>query len=346
MNTRKLPSMLLGLLLTPAVLPAATYCVGTRAELESALAQSSGDGVDDLILLKAGAYALTTTLRANLLAGENLGLSGGWQNAFGPCAVQGLDASASVLDGQGQRPVLSIEGSGGTNDIVVSNLTIANGLRTAGDNSVRAGGLTVYAQPNHTGSILVERVRFLGNSAAMPGAALAIVSRDDFVVRNNLFFGNSAPAATGMLLEAAGNGHVVNNTLRGNTATSPATSSVSIAFVYAPASQYLLSNNLMWANVVPGQDDLFATSQTVLFSNNIEVQGGAAAAVSVGNTALDPQFAPDSSGRLLASSPLVNRGITGALGGIGSLDLDARPRATGQVDIGAYELQEFRNGFE
>ena len=57
------------------------------------------------------------------------------------------------------------------------------------ENSVRAGGLTVYAQPNHTGSILVERVRFLGNSAAMPGAALAIVSRDDFVVRNNLTVG-------------------------------------------------------------------------------------------------------------------------------------------------------------
>lgn len=337
--------LLLYLLWASPPAPSAIYCVGTTAELESALAQSSGDGQDDAIQLRAGVYRPTSTLRANLLSGEDLTLSGGWQNLFGPCAVQSLDAGASELDGQQQRPVLSIEGSSGSNDIEVSNLSISSGSRSAGDNSVRAAGLTIFGQPNHTGNILVDRVRFQLNASAAAGGALAIVSRQGFVVRNSVFFGNSAPAAAAMNLSAPGTGYLVNNTLLGNTAVSAGASIASIQFNYSPSSLFVLSNNLLWANALPGQDEFQASGQTLLLSNDIQVYSGTPAPASSGNLAVDPQFAP-SSARLLASSPLINRGINGALGGIGGLDLDAKTRAVAAVDIGAFELQEFRNGFE
>ena len=85
---------------------------------------------------------------ANLGAGDAEAAIAAAQNAFGPCAVQGLDASASVLDGQGQAQLVPVN----TAELVNSQYRITSGLN-AGQRVVIEGidrltpGTQVIAHP-------------------------------------------------------------------------------------------------------------------------------------------------------------------------------------------------------
>ncbi len=334
-------------LLAPIAAPAITVCVGNAGELASALSYiPAGINVDE-IRLRPGNYSLPASLNVTLHAGEGLILSGGWVSLLGECNFQAGDATSSVLDGQGQHPVLQIVVLAGSSDVVVRNLSIANGNRTLVHPDFGAGGLTLTGHDAHTGDMLVERVRFVANESFDNGGALRLTGHGKLTVRSSLFLNNVAPAAAGMLLYGSDDVFVVNNTATGNLATNASTSSATMAFVYGPASSYVLTNNLFWGNVVGNQKDLYASSQTTLIRNNVQVQSGAPSAASTANGSVDPQFEPAGEGRLQLTSPLINDGVNAALGGIGTLDVANKTRATGIVDLGAYESERmFFDGFE
>lgn len=347
MHHRKLLTATLLALLAPSAAPAITVCVGTASELATVLGATSGDGADDEIRLYPGNYALPASLNINLLAGEDLTLSGGWTSLFGQCNLPSGDATSSVLDGQGQRPVLQIVAVGGDSEIVVRNLSIANGRKTAAHPDFGAAGLTLSGSPAHVGEMLVERVRFVANESIDNGGALRVAANRKLTVRNNLFLDNIAPGAAAMLLNGGEDSYVNNNTATGNLASDANTSSATMAFVYRPASNYVLTNNLFWGNVVGSQKDLFVSAQTTLIRNNVQAQSGVPSGLSSANTSVDPQFEPAGEGRLMATSPLINDGVTAALGGIGTLDVANHTRVIGTVDLGAYESENFfADGFE
>ncbi|MBK6725826.1 MAG: hypothetical protein IPG63_00975 [Xanthomonadales bacterium] len=272
--------------------------------------------------------------------GESLIIEGGWQDAFGPCAMLTNDASRTVLNGNGLSHVLAIQGSSGTGSIKVRNLTIRGGYRF--DPALWGAGL--YIVGTQLGDISVERVRFIDNVSNSVGAGLHVSGGGDVSVLNSVFFGNvSGLNAAAMHIYSNQNIYVTNNTVSGNFASLPG---LAAAASFLAPSTYL-SNNIFYANTDPGQSDVFADSSVALVRNDIEILTGSPSVLSNGNTSVDPSFIGGGDLRLQDDSPLVDLGTNAAFGGVGTLDIAGSPRINGIIDLGAYESAPLMSdGFE
>lgn len=365
---------LLGLAALTRPVMAATFCVGTVAELRSALiaAQASGD---DEIRIRAGTYAIDATLVYNTTQPGWLVIGGGYSEGGGlPCGARSLDAGATVLDGQGQRQIMILAhqppaGTAASTRMYVENLTFANGVGTAFQ---RGGGLNAFMLPaSAVNELWLENLVFRGNSGYFGGGLDASVAHGMLRLVNSRFDSNSAPdsafghAALGVSSSPAAYGYaivVANSTFTrgrclGNTG-GPRGCGLSI--FTGTGLDSVVANSVFHDNPIA---DL--TTQVVSpFGSERVVVRDSLMPVDIGNLPRsverpltgNPRFvdvaASDFTPR--EDSPLVNRGqlpIPGAYTQFNGFDVGGGLRNRfGGIDVGAIERQSlvrvFGDGFE
>ncbi|MBK6725827.1 MAG: hypothetical protein IPG63_00980 [Xanthomonadales bacterium] len=347
----RIASLILGTaaLLAGATLPrtaaAAVYCAHTSSQLRSALVSAEDNGVDDTIRLTRTDFDTQgSSFHAFVGADESLTIEGGWQDAFGPCAMLTNDASRTVLNGNGLSHVLDIEGSSGSGSISVRNLTVRGGFRP--DPAPWGAGLHMIG--TQFGDISIERVHFIDNVSSSIGAGLYVSGGGDVSVLNSAFFGNSSYLnAAAMHVYSAHTIHFTNNTVSGNLAGQPETSEAAAHFGTPNSGSIFLSNNIFYANTTSGQSDLHVGLTTTLITNDIESMAGTPSPLSIGNVSVDPNFIGGSNLRLQEDSPVIDFGNNSALGGVGTVDIAGYTRINGIIDLGAYESAPLMSdGFE
>jgi hypothetical protein len=343
----------------PLAAVAATHvaCVGSAVEFTAALASlnTSTANVDaDEIRIRTGHYlapeggwvgAVTTR--------HDLSILGGWTDAT--CTQRTPDPTQTILDGHQLVGVLTINTPLiPDSDVVVSGLTFQNGK---GGNAFEsnAGGLKIGdPNPISGGRILVERNIFRNNTAVgngfsgAIGGLLAATDGESLVVRNNLFLDNTSPNSSAAYLYSNNRIDVVNNTFVGNDSVDVA-QATRVALGYFTLTGLALGNNVFWNNAGgPGAFDVDAGGAqfsvgAALANNDLQSIKGEPVA-EAGTLHVDPLF----SGPLFSlqpTSPLIDRGFSGAAGGIGDLDLVGAARVQGNnVDIGAYEVAASSTG--
>lgn len=324
---------------------AATFCVGSAAELQSAL-QSAASNADnnDLIKVRPGTYLAPAGGfgRNQIFDGaDSITIEGGWINLFNNCDFASPNSTGTIIDGQNTQPGLIINRGVGTGSTTVRRLTIKRGFQ--GGNTIetnRGGGIGVFTVVGSDGGTTLENLILSDNNASLLAGG-AYVGGEPVIVRNNLFVGNGAPGESA--LSTISNGSVVyvnNNTFTQNVNPSPSGYTLS----FNGSSPIYLSNNILWNN---SGRDVFATNRT-LISNTVQTLEGTLGATSNGNTNVDPRFISASDFRLQPNSPAINEGANAPFGGLADRDLLGTVRMIGPaVDRGAYESERgFANGFE
>ena len=101
---------------------AATFCVGTSAELQSALTVTRTNSQDDLIQVQQGTYygnfiyASTESFGVTIEGGHTVG-----------CASRVVDLTNTVLDGEQNGVVLALSVPNVAADFMVDGVTLQNG---------------------------------------------------------------------------------------------------------------------------------------------------------------------------------------------------------------------------
>jgi hypothetical protein len=351
-TTRPLPHPATTLALALALAPtgfapahAATWCVDDSNELQATLQAAVANSEDDVVRLEAGIYRSTSPdgfVASNFSSQAfDLEISGGW----GPGCLLRLAGLRSTIDGELQRPGLSLNGTLDVRgQLAIRNIQFLRGLST---NPNRAGGLTV----NRGYDIVIESNLFRQNTLVHPNSAasggLYALSEGAIVVRGNLFVDNDADsppntaagAASVACYSLSASASFNNNTATGNTADVGSAADIGGVRVFGLANcSWSLANNILWDNA--GLDLALDVAGVDLRSNDIDDRGGSQPpATMTGNLRVDPRFVSATNRRLQRGSPLVDAGINGPAGGLPASSFDGGPRVVAAVvDIGAYEL--------
>jgi hypothetical protein len=369
-----LPACAVGLATAVAPAAAATFCVGSVAELRSALQSAQAAG-DDEIRIRAGTYAVDATLVYNSTQPGWLVVGGGYADSGGvPCNTRSTNAGATVLDGLGQRQVmiLAYQPPDGTTTgirMVVENLTFANGV---GSGFQRGGGLNAFLQPaSAVNELWLENLVFRGNSGYFAGGLNANVANGMIRLVNSLFDLNSAPDTAfghaALYVSASpsvyGSGTVVANSTfargrcLGNTG---GPRGCGLLIRTGTGVNSAIVNSVFFDNPIA---DLTAEIFSPNGSERVVVRDSLLP-VDIGNLPRiierpitgAPGFvdAADGDFQLREDSPLVNRGvlpIPGAYPQFNGFDVAGGLRIRfGAIDVGAIERQSldpvFRDGFE
>ncbi len=321
---------------TPPAL-AATFCVKTSAEFQSALNTAASNASNDNIFLTTGTYAVgAQEFVFNSSEAYSLRVTGG----FGTdCFTQTRNAALTVLDGLSQSQILNLTTS---NIVELHFLTLQNGSRSGSS----GGAMQVDGIGNASQVLLANNI--IRNSSSDYGVSGAIFSVAGTVtLQGNLVTGNTGPGGPiyigGETRVAV---HLTSNTVVGNAADPG-----SPAIVYVGAGSDVpmdASNNIFWSNT--GAPDLDFVGGTMLLMNNdyqrIDATLGDG---SSGNLSVDPQFVSTTHFHLRATSPLLGIGTLVPPGGLTDFDLDGHNRIShNAIDLGAYENEEgiFADGFE
>ncbi len=330
---------------------AATFCVSTPTEFQTALTTAQSNGQNDVILVEPGAYVVNAPL--DYYASENfdLSVSGGWEG----CVHHHNDPRYSVIDGHSAYALAHFVGApNSTGNISVSWLTFRNGAGAGSSNPVVFGLVAGWQ-----GALTVENNVFT-NLEGRVGSGVTAVELDSdqgtILVRNNLFANNRTDSLASPVHLLANNpvfsyvGEFTNNTATGNmTGDSNGTETGGIHIT--GAGIWSVTNNITWGN--SGHDLHLGPNIYYLHNNDIGSSTGGTPFSTGNNLAVDPGFV-DTNGnyRLRGDSPLVNAGLNSAPGGIGTYDIGGAPGTNrlvfGTVDIGAYELQDriFADSFD
>jgi len=347
---------------------AATFCVTTSTQLQSALDDAETNNQDNVIKIAKGSYVtLGAPFSYNQMitnADGNLEISGAWSDLMGdPCGQQlAVTPFDTVLDGNSSTRVMEIIPSNSA-DVTISHLFFINGLTS----SSPGGGLYVSAAQNNTGTFLLQQSAFINNEAGY-ASAVHISGFDTMRIKNNLFVANknvvAGIGACVYLFQVNAYGiYFINNTVLANHQVLSSTSGGGVLIGAYDSSSSMVANNLFWDN-----DDrdlsLIGNGQHHLINNDIGVRGGTEPFVDSDNFSAAPKL---SVGGSFDYSPSINSHLVNA--GYqppavpptplpfnhdwshGPLDIFGNIRAQyGRVDIGAYEspheLPIFRHGFE
>jgi hypothetical protein len=330
------------------------FCVGTTAELRSALQTAASNGTDDQIRVKTGTYRGDGAGPvASVATSEDgaLTLRGGYVDVAGfECASLSSDPTATNIDGEDVRAGLRLAALPGSSAaITVQNLTL-----TRGSTAEFGAGLDVGGVSGYTGNVLIERVIFVDNVASF-GGALNGYTAGTFTLRNSVFRGNVATdnGAASVVASHPGTAayriFIGGNTFVTNACTDddpPCNAGVRIGL--SGNARAAVFNN---AFVLSDGTDLSFNGNGLadLLSNNLQAFTGTPG-VQSGNLMLtEPGFVDLLGGnfRLRFTSPLREAG-NGAFD-LGALDAAGRPRLSDErYDIGAFENDEilFSDSFE
>ncbi len=327
-----------------SIASAAVTCVSNAASLQAALDAAEVNGEDDEIRIRQGVY-LSPVGGFSYISSEDqdLALRGGYE-LIGIDCVQTGGAEATVLDGEGARPVLFLEeaGSGSVVDFTVEKLTLRNGS----DASSPGNGLSIWNAAVANIGTFVHHCILTGNFSPSGGAFQVYAGGGAIRFENNLVAGNNATGGGAGFLDSTAPGPgagvtLVHNTIAGNDDVN----GYGGVIVRAPVA--LLADNILSGN--DGFDLLLldaATNDYVLERNDLgEVSG--AFTTTLGNLTDPAGFVGGGDYRLRVVSPLRDAG-TQSVATIAATDVAGRPRLFGsEVDIGAYEsLELFLDSFE
>ena len=349
-------SCLLALILAPIVpAHAHTFCVGTPAELTSALssAGTTYKNEDNSILVKHGTYVGAWTY--SIYTTHSITISGGYYDFFDGCLPDSLpDPALTVLDGGNTSTVLGVTlPAASSGNVTIAALTFAHGKETVNG---FGGGLTVLAAGANSGNVLIERNVFEHNTNTAgigSSAALAVSTSGVMTIRNNLFAANTSNMSPAMnLYNSAGHAYVTNNTVAYNTLTAAPINNASAIYNGLGAAYAVFVNNIIvYINSGAG-DDIALNGRMTMIDNDVGVSNGAPEGSSIGTVSIDPKFVDvnNYNFRLKPASSLINAGedtTSSFLGGISPFDLDGNARTVGTaIDFGAYESDVlFANGF-
>jgi hypothetical protein len=366
----------LALAATAAPVAAATYCVGTVAELRAALQSAQAPG-DDEIRIRTGTYLVDATLVHVTAQPGWLAVTGGWFEGGGlPCGGRTTRADATVLDGQGQRQVMVLSyqpGDASTSGArhFVDNLTFQNGVGTGFQ---RGGGLDIgLFGANATNEVWLENLVVRNSSGYFAGGINAYAANGYVRVVNSLFDGNSAPTTAGAHLAIVVNTSpsaytrsvvVANSTFAGGTcAGNPGagyTRGCGLAINMGATPTAEVANSAFFQNQIADLTvEAFggsASNRIFVRDSLLPVANGTAPAVISSPVTGDPRFVDAAAGNFLPreDSPLLNRGvlpIPGPYTQFNGFDVAGGLRnRLGAIDVGAFELQNldpvFRDGFE
>jgi len=353
------------LLLTVATTAAdaATWCVGTTAELRSALAAAEGNGEDDEIRIRIGHYSAApggtswdSTFAYESEEAYDLTLRGGYITAFGSaCGFRITDASQTELSGSHLEAVLVVVvGADSSADVRVELLTLRDGRAQSVGPAVQVRSF--LSESN--GDVSFDRVILRNNDSRGDLGNLTIWTSGLVSITNSLFLANrtdSGAMAVGLMLQSGGSqpNLIVGNTFVGNGCLpgDSCDAALGITSDVGGDTQVVVANNVFAVN--NSTDDISVDGPLGLFlyhNNFVGLSTNVAPEVNVGNLALfNPGFVDPLGGdfRLLPESPLRDAGATSLA--LTAYDLDGLPRIHGaDVDIGAYEsrVELFGDGFE
>ena len=351
-------------------LHAATYCVGTAQEFQNALTAAAASTGDDEIRMRAGVYTFFQPFLYQSSVTGWINIGGGWREASdSPCGAQDLNASLTVIDGEGVRqgllmvfnpPVSTTQ----TMRYLVNNMTIRNGKASQFG---RGGGLYMFADTRVNTEIWLDNTIFHGNSGYFAGGAEFYLKLGLVRVVNSLFYDNSAPTSAyahfNVTLpegEAPVDVLIAQSTFVDGSCAGSGGRGCGIGAGLGSTVHMEILNSLFWGN---GVSDVnlegltaagFGAGTATYRYSRVPITSGNIAPTAANGSTLDPQFVnPDANDwRLRDTSPYINRGLqpmpyySGLV-----LDIAAQPRVQfGAQDAGALENQTrpwlFRNGFE
>jgi len=281
------------------------------------------------------------------------GLAGGDGNDGGGMWVSG--ANGRVTRVNLQRVTFSGNRSANEGGLGGGGLSSYNGTLSLTDvtffnnEAITGGGLS-----NTYGSTTLTNVIFIGNRAtqSLPdeaGCGGLLSGMNNLSMTNVTFSGNSGQIGGG-LCKVMGSAALTNVTFSGNQATQ--LGGAIYNFSSASAGSLAIGNSILWGNTAPDSAQIYdaGSPAAVTYSN---VQGGWPG---TGNVNADPLFVDAANGdlHLQAGSPAMNAGDQTLLPADAldldndgdtaepiPFDLDGNPRVFGgQVDMGAYEVQE------
>lgn len=352
----------------PLATDAATYCVSTSTELQQALTAAAASTPDDEIRLRTGIYTAQQTF---IYQSQNNGwmfLSGGWVTADGNnCGQQVGNAATTILDGAGQRQILSIAfippappASGPR--LGVYNLTLANGV---GQGFQRGGGLNMSSTSDTYVEYWLDNLIVNNNSGHFAGGVELYAQRGLMRVVNSLFRDNSAPTtafahlATTIVSTAPGVTPAVliaNSTFADGTCPGNGGRGCGIGASLGGGVRMDVINTLFWQNAISDVNaESLVGSGTVFYDRSrVPVTSGTLSPTITEPLLGNPLFiAPAGDDyRLSDASPFINQGramlpIYSYLGYDVTGNLRTRFSA---IDPGAYENQTwdflFANGFQ
>ncbi len=298
---------------------AITYCVGTTAELDTALAvAASPTGQTILIKLKQGTYHVG----GSYMMGSHIYNAMQWLGGYNAdCTERSVRASNTVIDGDGG----TFQGSRMRGDLRVEGLRFQNMFGSEG--AIR---LDAYDDTEDF-DVNVFSNEFLGI-----GFSTGCYDCDGVLAQ---FVNN--------LVAAAPNDGVVSRFIYSDEAyiylaNNTIVNSVNRGIVVMSDGVNTLANNVVWNNPqrdiwVEGDNDGNPGSARY-YANLYDDRYGDEGAGSYGTLHDNPLFTGANNFRLQAASPGVNSGAV--VNPSASLDLDARPRVIGSApDRGAYEAQ-------
>ena len=153
---------------------AATFCVGTSAELQSALTVSGTNSQDDSIQVQQGTYYGNFVYASTEAFG--ITIEGGHTGVL--CTVRDVDPANTVFDGEQNGVVLALSAPNVAADFAVDGLTIQNG-NVAGD----GGGLFIKTD---WGNVTVTNNSIKNNSASNNGGGILIYEPAVATLTNNI----------------------------------------------------------------------------------------------------------------------------------------------------------------
>ncbi|MBI5234357.1 MAG: right-handed parallel beta-helix repeat-containing protein [Deltaproteobacteria bacterium] len=179
-------AVMLAMFLVSGGAMAATFCVGTASELQSALNTAAINQADDLIMIRQGTY--TGNFSYVSYQPYDLGIGGGFTGAGGGCTARTADASNTVLDANGSGNVLYISTAHEV-IIAIDAITMKNG--NAGDGG---GGLYVYAL---LADVSVSNTAITDNTGSAGGGAYVYAPDGTVTFTNNDISDNTAAWSSG-----------------------------------------------------------------------------------------------------------------------------------------------------
>jgi len=322
---------------------AATFCVGTAAELHAALLAAETNGEDDFVRVRNGHYVGNFFYLANEV--KSLQIVGGYVLLFGGCVRISDDPATTALEPPGAGEVLALTLSGSATAAVtpllrVSLLTVQNGTR---------GLRLTNALDDQAVNFEVSRNRIVG---ATDGGLLMNVIDGNVRIDNNLFTGISSDnpgVALELSMPHVNSGsalYVTHNTIVDNQVLDAGSSHVSL--VGAAGNEATFANNIIRDN---GWVDLFLDPdvETTVYNNDFELLVGTPDFES-GNVDLPASFVDAAAldFRLAYGSLVRNLGHVAPPGGLPTVDIVGKPRNQPPLpDLGAWEVPWiFASGFE
>lgn len=359
------PGLLLASLLLASPAQAAVYCVTNATELQSALTQAAASSVDDEIRLRQGIYTAQQTFTYTASTHGWLYLNGGWmQDGNNNCAERGFAAASTVLDGAGQRQIMSLLYVPSTPAsfaprFLIENVSFRSGV---GEGFVRGGGLSMVSAASHYVEFWLDNVIVANNSGYFGGGASLSAQNGLVRIANSLFHDNSAPtSAYGHLAintpqsDAPRAAIIINSTFANGTClgNTGGARGCGIGAGLGATARMDIVNSLFDNNAIADVSSEGAGTVTYDFSR-IPVSSGPLLPTISNELVGDPRFVDAAARdfRLSDDSPLINRALgSAAFYGFNPFDIGANLRNRfGAIDAGAYENQTwdfiFANGFQ